>query len=75
MWRVGVLGWGLRMFVFFAAFGPLIPHFTMGKPITLTGYIFYAVASAISIFPGSALFGLCLYEFAARRAAKVSAKQ
>jgi hypothetical protein len=52
-----VLSWGGPMFASFAIAGPLITHFTMGKPLTLGLYIATALTSAILMLPVGALFG------------------
>ena len=39
IWKIGVLYWGGLMFLFFAIVGPIIPHFTIGKPLTMPKYI------------------------------------
>jgi hypothetical protein len=57
IWKIGVLYWGGFMFLVFAVIGPLIPHFTMGKPLTLDEYISNAIRSAFLTFPGGAAFG------------------
>lgn len=60
IWKLGVLYWGSRMFVFFAVVGPLIPHFTMRKPLNFAAYA-KAVIAALIWFPAGAVFGWFLW--------------
>jgi len=61
IWKIGVLYWGGLMFLFFAIVGPIIPHFTMGKPLTMPKYISSMFISAIICFPAGAIFGLLMW--------------
>ena len=60
IWRIGVLYWGGMMFLFFAIVGPLIPHFTMGKPLSPDEYIKGAIVALVA-FPAGAVFGWRLW--------------
>src|SRR5215813_14021221 len=61
IWKIGVLYWGGLMFLFFTIVGPLIPHFTMGKPLTLELYIGNAITSLVTCFFGGMLFGWVMW--------------
>jgi hypothetical protein len=63
IWKIGVKQWGGFMFLTFAIGGPLIPHFTMGKPLTIDAYVAGAVTSALVCFPGGALFGWLMWHY------------
>jgi hypothetical protein len=65
IWRIGVLYWGGMMFVFFAVVDPMIPHFTMGKPLDFDEYIKGAIAALIA-FPAGGVFGWLLWRHAER---------
>ena len=67
IWKFGVLRWGGFMFTVFGVLGPLIPHFTMGKPVTVGLYISDAIISAIIIFPAGAVYGWALWSWAKRK--------
>jgi len=65
IWRLGVFYWGGLMFVFLAVVGPLIPHFTMGKPLNFDEYFKWAVFALVA-FPAGAVFGWFLWRHAER---------
>jgi hypothetical protein len=66
IWKVGVLYWGGWMFLVFVVPGPLIPHFTMGKPLTVHDYTGGVFTSAIFSFPAGAIFGWLMWRNAKR---------
>ena len=61
IWKIGVLYWGGLMFLFFVIVSPLIPHFTMGEPLTMHEYTSGLFISAIICFPAGAIFGWLMW--------------